>query len=502
MALIYCPECGRSVSDMAESCPECGYPIQEYLKKVRQPAQPEEVAPVEEPISEAVAEEIQEEVPQEVAEEEIATVAETPVEVAPYYAEAEEKKTSGKKWLIPAIIAAVVALALVVVLVIMPMVKYNTAVKAFEQGEYEAAAEQFEALGNYKDAQEQNDTSEKAIAYEEGAAAFAQGDYATAYDKFIQAGDYQDAADRAEKALAERDRENYEKGVALMAEGNYLEAADAFDAAGDFQDADLQVYEAGKALCAQGSFDDVIAVMGKSSVAEAADYINFAEGMKIFLSGDYENAQPLFETAPAVAEAGSMIHACKLMKAESFMAKGYLNTAKGLYEELPEEFTYNEISVSDRLELLKKHKKWVKLCGKWRSTNMDASVRQKHDSTGLWDQWTGDGSNYYLEVTCVINDDGTVTMKAKANFWMYTNYSTLSKYLKTSDSSATFEYTGKSVPSKIKDSYTFIYKISEELQIKDGYFKLNRKVTDNNSSMNFTYYYKSYGTYKELVEAY
>ena len=27
MAMIKCPECGRSVSDMATSCPTCGYPI-------------------------------------------------------------------------------------------------------------------------------------------------------------------------------------------------------------------------------------------------------------------------------------------------------------------------------------------------------------------------------------------------------------------------------------------------------------------------------------------
>lgn len=27
MALIKCPECGRSVSDMATACPDCGYPI-------------------------------------------------------------------------------------------------------------------------------------------------------------------------------------------------------------------------------------------------------------------------------------------------------------------------------------------------------------------------------------------------------------------------------------------------------------------------------------------
>ena len=27
MALILCPECGKQISDMAESCPICGFPI-------------------------------------------------------------------------------------------------------------------------------------------------------------------------------------------------------------------------------------------------------------------------------------------------------------------------------------------------------------------------------------------------------------------------------------------------------------------------------------------
>ena len=36
MALMYCPECGGSVSDRAQKCPKCGYPIQEYLKKRNQ----------------------------------------------------------------------------------------------------------------------------------------------------------------------------------------------------------------------------------------------------------------------------------------------------------------------------------------------------------------------------------------------------------------------------------------------------------------------------------
>lgn len=31
MALLNCPECGKEISDKAESCPNCGYPINECI---------------------------------------------------------------------------------------------------------------------------------------------------------------------------------------------------------------------------------------------------------------------------------------------------------------------------------------------------------------------------------------------------------------------------------------------------------------------------------------
>lgn len=36
MALIKCPECGKEISEYADSCPNCGYKIQDYLKKKSQ----------------------------------------------------------------------------------------------------------------------------------------------------------------------------------------------------------------------------------------------------------------------------------------------------------------------------------------------------------------------------------------------------------------------------------------------------------------------------------
>lgn len=42
MSLIKCPECGREVSDKANSCPNCGYPIADYV------AQQEEIEQLKE----------------------------------------------------------------------------------------------------------------------------------------------------------------------------------------------------------------------------------------------------------------------------------------------------------------------------------------------------------------------------------------------------------------------------------------------------------------------
>lgn len=44
MALIQCPECGKTVSSLATSCPECGYPLQQgNAQSSSAPAQPREV---------------------------------------------------------------------------------------------------------------------------------------------------------------------------------------------------------------------------------------------------------------------------------------------------------------------------------------------------------------------------------------------------------------------------------------------------------------------------
>lgn len=73
MALIYCPDCGKQVSEYAASCPNCGYPINDKLKDLganttgsgktkslnikmekRKPATPERPTPTQNKIHKAV----------------------------------------------------------------------------------------------------------------------------------------------------------------------------------------------------------------------------------------------------------------------------------------------------------------------------------------------------------------------------------------------------------------------------------------------------------------
>lgn len=199
-----------------------------------------------------------------------------------------------------------------------------------------------------------------------------------------------------------------------------------------------------------------------------------------------------------------MLNACKLMEAEEYYAKGYLNTAKDMYAALPEGFSYGDISAAARLETLNAHADFLEICGRWRCDAITSSVRQTHDSTGLWDEWEGDGSGYTVDITCVINDDDTVTMTAEAEYWRYTNYSLLSRNLKTTDNTMKFEYTGASRPSSVDEDYTNSFSgnhITSSLTIQPNNFVFSWLCVDENYSMDFTYRYKTNGTYDTFVEA-
>lgn len=361
--------------------------------------------------------------------------------------------------------------------------------------EQQAKVENFQTL---KDAHEQYALAVNEKNYSDAVAAFEAEDYTKAKELFTVLGNFKDSAARAEqteKAIC------YVEAVSLLDAAKYAEAADMFQKALGFADAEEKMFEAGVGLLDTADYAKAIEVMELCSDASKDAYIAYANGAISMADGKYEEAQTYFEAAGDVNDAAAMVNNCIYMQAEANMEKGYLNTAKSLYDALPDDFSYNGgKTVGDRLAQLEQFNSFVELCGIWQSSDMDSSVRQTHDSTGLWDQWDGNGWGYNVEVTCVLNDDNTATLKAKANFWHYNNYSSLSSNLKYGDDSCTFTYTGTSVPSKMDFSLDFTYEYRGTLTIKGKTFKLDYKIVDANSSMNFTYTYKSFGTYDKLIK--
>ncbi len=364
----------------------------------------------------------------------------------------------------------------------------------------EEEKEKVDNLDTLTAAQSQYETALKEKDYQDAADAFNNGNYEQAITLYSGILGYKDAADKL--ALSQKAK-NYQDAEKAFADGDYETAAHLFEQAGDFNNTTQRLLDAGKALIDNKQYSaaaEILALPSLEGNPEAAKYSEYAQGFICFEENDYTAAQEHFESAGDLLDATEMSRASIIMQAESNLEKGYLNTAEELYLKLPEDYSYNGIAVSDRLATLEKYRSFVEICGIWTCNNMDASVRQTHDSTGLWDQWDGDGWGYDLEVTCILNDDETATINAKANFWHYTNYSSLSKYLKTSNDSCVFTYTGKTVPSKMTYSLDFINEYSGTLTLKNKTFKLDYKITDRNSSMNFTYTYKSFGTYDTLKQ--
>ena len=123
-------------------------------------------------------------------------------------------------------VAVVIAVLLVVFQVIVPSVRYRSAEKLLAAGDYTGAAEAFGALGDYKDAKEQN----MAARYTQAEALLNAGDYDGAAAAFEALGSYEDAE---EQILPIR----YTQAEALLEAKDYTGAAMTFGALDGYKDA-------------------------------------------------------------------------------------------------------------------------------------------------------------------------------------------------------------------------------------------------------------------------
>ena len=150
-----------------------------------------------------------------------------------------------KRIIIGAVAVAVIVLALVIVMVvtkvIIPAARYSEAEKLRNEGNYDAAIAVFEVLGYYKDAPEQiaqaralkreaEEEAKNARAYANAERLLASGDYDGAAEAFEALDGYKDAAARAQDCP-------YIEAEQLQAQGNTAEAAIAFGKIAGYKDA-------------------------------------------------------------------------------------------------------------------------------------------------------------------------------------------------------------------------------------------------------------------------
>ena len=209
---------------------------------------------------------------------------------------------------------------------------YEKAIDLFSKGDYAEAAQTFEKLGDYAQAQTY-------AAYSQGLVFYDQGQYSAAEPYFAKARGFMYGEQRYQFCHA----------VALEENGSYAEAAKAFEALGDFENASLH-YQYCRACAAEINKDYSTALFA----FEAAIPLNDAEDRLYGLrgqiynraiacreSGDYESAIVLFtmlgdylSSADQAVECKDLYREAQYTQADALETQGGLQSAYDLFNSL------------------------------------------------------------------------------------------------------------------------------------------------------------------------
>ena len=190
--------------------------------------------------------------------------------------EAAEQEATKKKKRITAIVAAVmatvIALVIVVTQVVIPTVKYNTAVNLMKAGQYDEAILAFKAMDGYKDSAELLTQSTNERDYLQAVALMNQGQYTDAikiFDKIIAYGD------SLTQKLYCQDAQNaidYETAILLMSEENYSIAISMFEKINGYKDSNEKIAECQNSI-KENDYNEAVALMSDGKYIDA--YLKF-----------------------------------------------------------------------------------------------------------------------------------------------------------------------------------------------------------------------------------
>lgn len=399
-----------------------------------------------------------------------------------------------------------------------PSVKYKKASKAYSSGDYEKAIEIYTELGNYEDSTELLNNAIVANRYVEAVELFDNAKYDEAISKFETIVEYEDSAEMINKC-------KYQKALICKENGEFIEASVLFKDSGYYEDSVNLIDEMGTSLTEEGKYADAVTVFSNSTTTNN-QYEKYSSGMIDFenknysdasdnfkLAGDlydakekykesvyndasskfdaknYQDAKVLYTRVGDYKDASDNVEVCSLLIAKELYDDGCLNQAKEKLEEIKEGTSYNGVSVDSLLESINSNEKWLNICGVWSCTGGQMETRQT-SRYGSYNYWYLDfvENQYSINVKCVINEDGTVTVKTSGSIPIYTNYSSLSAYLTTSTKSLSHEETMSGMGTITLDNNT-------SMTISSAGVSVDYKKVDNTQDVYFTYTYTTYITY-------
>lgn len=388
-----------------------------------------------------------------------------------------------KKILIGSVAGAfVIAIALVFSLYlfpeyIMPQINLNKAVTAFEQADYTTAVDCYEKSSFQNDAENSNQYT-----YAMAMTQYTANEYKTAAISFSNTNGLLDSNDKI-----------YSCGLALEEQKDYENAVDCFSLLTTTEANGHKAYCEGILAYNKKNYSTAVSKLttAKSTIESVNEFlpqVYYEYGVSLFDKKDYSAATTQFEKAGDFSDAKTYVTGCSLMKAEELLNDGKLNEAKTAYDKLPQDFSFKNISVSNRVSALNNASAFTAVCGKWSPTKNYIESRNVYKRNGSWDNWYIDEtiSNQTLEIKCYLNSDGTVTVKGSVSFYRFTDYSSLSAYCNATSTTKSFTISNlKSIPSSYDiDSNT-------TLKYSGGQFSLEYSVRDNYSSSFYNLYNSS-----------
>lgn len=291
-----------------------------------------------------------------------------------------------------------------------------------------------------------------------------------------------------------------------MEESDYASAVEHYEKSGwQDKEGNADQYTFCLGMEAYGNQDYTTAIVKLSDVKDSMDsakeilpQVYYDYGKSLFSQKQYSSAERQFEKAGEYSDAKKYISACKVLQAEELFNDGYFNQAKAAFQKLQKGLVVNGISVSGRLKTLNNWSAFLAVSGKWRATKNYISTRDMCRWDGSWDGWKQDETltNQLLDIRCVPNSDGTVTIKGEVSFYYYTNYSSWSSFLNFYMTTKTFTISHvKSIPSSYRiDANT-------KLIYSGGKFSISYSKREEYSQY-FYYLFDSSVTYGTRINVY